>query len=159
MPSNTLWYSSIPHIWLIGMDKDCSGVSSNILECIVVIDSRFPQNHQYWFFKSIFPLKQLESLPNVCLFKDQLSHLIFPVLLFMISIRMLRNNHVNNFDPILVKSFNSDLMRPYIICTKSLHAKIIDETIFLQVLNICSYHLSGDIIWNESEGNWKTIST
>ena len=84
----------------------------------------------------IFPLKKLESLPNVCLFKDQLSHLIFPVLLFMISIRMLGNDHVNNFDPILVKSFDSDLMRPYIICTKSLHAKIIDETIFLQVLNI-----------------------
>jgi len=49
---------------------------------------------------------------------------------------MLGYNHVNYFDPILMKSLDSNFMRADIICTEPLHTKIIDETIFLQVFNI-----------------------
>jgi len=49
---------------------------------------------------------------------------------------MLRENQMGNFDPILMEVLDSDLVSPHIVGTESLHAEVVYESVFLQVLDI-----------------------
>jgi hypothetical protein len=43
---------------------------------------------------------------------------------------------MGDFDPILMKVLNTNLVSSHVVSTESLHAEVVDEPIFLQVLNI-----------------------
>ena len=67
-----------------------------------------------------------------------LDHEFLSVCLEFIIVRVLRNDHLDNLDPILMKALDSDLMGTNVVGTEPLHSKIINEPIMLQILNI--YH-------------------
>lgn len=41
-----------------------------------------------------------------------------------------------DFDPILMKVLDTNLVSPHVVSTESLHPKVVNESILLQVLNI-----------------------
>ena len=49
---------------------------------------------------------------------------------------MLRKDQMGDFDPILMKVLNTNLVSSHVVSTESLHSKVVNESILLQVLNI-----------------------
>jgi hypothetical protein len=43
---------------------------------------------------------------------------------------------MGDFDPILMKVLNTNLVSSHVVSTESLHSKVVNESILLQVLNI-----------------------
>lgn len=77
----------------------------------------------------------------------------------IISIWMLREDQVDNFNPILMEVFLSNLMSADIIGSEPLHSEVVNETMLLKIFNILSNIFVRNGFWNKSEGHWEPVAT
>ena len=49
---------------------------------------------------------------------------------------MLRKDQMCDFNPILMKVLDTNLVSSHVVSTESLHSEVVNESILLQVLNI-----------------------
>jgi len=84
----------------------------------------------------ISSLEEFQRFIDVAIFKDILNHVFLSSCLVNISIGVLRENQMSYFDPILMQVLDTNLVSPHVVSSESLHTKVINESILLQVLNI-----------------------
>ena len=88
------------------------------------------------FCEYISSLEEFQRFIDVAILKDILNHVLLSSCLVNISVGVLRENQMSDFDPILMKVFDTNLVSSHVVSPESLHSKVINESILLQVLNI-----------------------
>lgn len=70
------------------------------------------------------------------IFEDILDHVLLSLGLEVITVRVLREDQVDYSDPVLVQGLFADFVGTDIVCTESLHAEVVNESMLLQAFDV-----------------------
>lgn len=118
------------------MDVDQSSVACDALESIVVASWLALEQKQNRLFKSVASIEHLQSLLDIELFKDEFQKLGLPYCCILVDLRMLAKNRLNHATPVLQQTIAANLMRAHIVRAESLHSKVVDKAVFLDIFNV-----------------------